>query len=465
MAHDFDALRKALGYEQWNLLGASYGTRYGMTFMQLYPESVRSAMFFGLRMKNTFYDRVPAGLAASLQKVFDECAADPNCQNAYPDLEADFYRLLDRIKEQPVEIEKFITEKFSESTHYYTQEMVLSTLFYMLYQKQGIEMIPAVIQQLANGNDWILQNLTAPSIKRMSGTKTDASLIISCVDDEPRPDYLSPYGNTSLAVKIRETFDGFPDDRIRYFFPVLSGERHFPEEQWQQLDIPTLLFSGALDPTTPPTNADSLLSNLSNARHYVIPGSGHTPQMDAALDFTAFIDDPKPEKDISTAMNIKPLQFVHQIVLNRGLAETFTKIQTGNYKPVFLPALALLLCVFGLLYFPIRFVIQKLRKKPAKEKIGLLLPVWLVAAVPLVLSFLLVKVVGETMASNPFLLSMGFAGESNFLEPGAVVLLIALLWSGWKVYKNPTLKIKTPVVISLAGGFLFLIFLPLMNFI
>ncbi|MBL8058998.1 MAG: alpha/beta fold hydrolase, partial [Anaerolineales bacterium] len=39
---DLDAVRAALGYEQINLYGASYGTRAALTYLRLYPDRVRT---------------------------------------------------------------------------------------------------------------------------------------------------------------------------------------------------------------------------------------------------------------------------------------------------------------------------------------------------------------------------------------------------------------------------------------
>jgi len=40
-------------------------------------------------------------------------------------------------------------------------------------------------------------------------------------------------------------------------------------------DRPTLLFSGAADPVTPPANAEHAASTLSHSLHLVVPGQGH----------------------------------------------------------------------------------------------------------------------------------------------------------------------------------------------
>ena len=39
---DFDAIRAALGHKQINLYGGSYGTRAGLVYMRMFPESIRS---------------------------------------------------------------------------------------------------------------------------------------------------------------------------------------------------------------------------------------------------------------------------------------------------------------------------------------------------------------------------------------------------------------------------------------
>ena len=46
-AHDLEAVRKALGYSQFNLNAGSYGTRAAQVFMRAYPNSVRTALLNG----------------------------------------------------------------------------------------------------------------------------------------------------------------------------------------------------------------------------------------------------------------------------------------------------------------------------------------------------------------------------------------------------------------------------------
>jgi pimeloyl-ACP methyl ester carboxylesterase len=43
-AEDYEDLRSALGYEQWNWYGASYGGRIGQILLRQYPERLRSVI-------------------------------------------------------------------------------------------------------------------------------------------------------------------------------------------------------------------------------------------------------------------------------------------------------------------------------------------------------------------------------------------------------------------------------------
>ena len=42
-----------------------------------------------------------------------------------------------------------------------------------------------------------------------------------------------------------------------------------------EVDVPVLIFSGALDPSTPPRTGDQVAAALPDARHVVIPNEAH----------------------------------------------------------------------------------------------------------------------------------------------------------------------------------------------
>ncbi len=153
IAHDVEDLRTALGYEQWNVRGHSYGTRHSMTQIQQFPHTVRSAALSGMSVLHGYSNYRPVYTARSLQIVFDYCSSDYNCNEVYPDLEGDFIRLLQSIDEKPIPIPSFAQNLAGEVNIKITPLYIQEGLFRILYAKSGIEIIPALIHQLAEGND------------------------------------------------------------------------------------------------------------------------------------------------------------------------------------------------------------------------------------------------------------------------------------------------------------------------
>ena len=78
---DLDDVRAALGAEQINLVGGSYGTRAAQEYMRRHPDRVRSATLFGLVPPS---EQMPQHFARdaqhSLDAVVAECAADAACR-------------------------------------------------------------------------------------------------------------------------------------------------------------------------------------------------------------------------------------------------------------------------------------------------------------------------------------------------------------------------------------------------
>ncbi|CAN5369738.1 alpha/beta hydrolase [soil metagenome] len=82
-ARDMDAVRAALGEEQINFFGYSYGTRLGTAYSELFPDRVRAMMLDGVVDQNidTLSDELIE--AAGFQQAFDayaaDCALSPDC--------------------------------------------------------------------------------------------------------------------------------------------------------------------------------------------------------------------------------------------------------------------------------------------------------------------------------------------------------------------------------------------------
>ena len=106
-AGDLRDLRRALGYNQWNLHVLSAGGVIGLTVMRLYPRGIRSVILDSA-LGNRFKLRGPdvwGGQNRALEMVFAGCAADAACAAAYPNLRARFYDRVHALRADPVVVD------------------------------------------------------------------------------------------------------------------------------------------------------------------------------------------------------------------------------------------------------------------------------------------------------------------------------------------------------------------------
>lgn len=148
-AADLEDLRLALGYEQWNLLGSSYGTRLALTAMREYPQGIRSVVLDSTRPLQINESQTPADAERAFQTLFRGCAADPTCNAAYPDLERVFYDLVEQLNTKPVTLPGI--DPFTGRTYdvLINGDTMISTLFQAMYSTEIIPLLPRAIYDAA----------------------------------------------------------------------------------------------------------------------------------------------------------------------------------------------------------------------------------------------------------------------------------------------------------------------------
>jgi len=100
-AQDLRNLRLALKLDAWNPMGASYGSRVVLRLMQIDPAGTRAAVVMASlplaprlsRADNALFRR------ALLTRLFQDCAADPACAQAFGDLAQKFARIQEVLKD------------------------------------------------------------------------------------------------------------------------------------------------------------------------------------------------------------------------------------------------------------------------------------------------------------------------------------------------------------------------------
>src|SRR5690606_13434952 len=84
----------------------------------------------------------------AFRKLFDGCTADAACAAAYPDLEARFYALVDKLNETPAAMQ--ITNPANGETYdaIFNGDGLIGLVFQMLYQTNIIPTLPLLIDQI-----------------------------------------------------------------------------------------------------------------------------------------------------------------------------------------------------------------------------------------------------------------------------------------------------------------------------
>ena len=99
---DVNEVLAALHYNHVNLVGISYGTSAEQMFLLRHLGRVRTmTLLSGTLLTIPVFERFPQNAQLALNNIFAECAGEPSCHKAFPDLSADWTALWTSITTQP----------------------------------------------------------------------------------------------------------------------------------------------------------------------------------------------------------------------------------------------------------------------------------------------------------------------------------------------------------------------------
>ena len=270
---DLDEVRAALGYDRINVYGGSYGSTTSLVYLRQHGDHVRSVAIFGVAPPSA---KIPLSFAKGVQdavnRMFADCAADQACKAAYPDVEAEFKKVLARFDNGPVEID--IPNIYTRSSQKVsvTRDAFVDAIRHLLYVPNAAAALPALIHMGANGD---LSGLMGTAFQVVSQIDAKISrgmqLSVICAEDAPfitdndikTTSANSFYGDARVRVTMKACAE-WPQAKVAASFldPVKS-------------DVPVLLVSGELDPVTPPWLAQNVAKTLSHSRLVLVHNATH----------------------------------------------------------------------------------------------------------------------------------------------------------------------------------------------
>ncbi len=308
--HDLDLVRAALGYETINLYGVSYGTRAALTYLKDYPDHVRAVILDGVLPQDTVLGLdVARDAQRALDLMFARCAADADCNAAFPNLKSEFESLLTTLEAAPVSVTLPHPNTGEQTTTDLDRDSVALTIRLLSYTPETVAIIPLLIHSASQGNYAPLaaQGLVVSNeLEQSISQGLNASVL--CAED-------TPFIDLDAAAEASEgTYLGnLQTDELEQLCSVWTqGDIPADFKQLVTSDKPVLLLSGEADPVTPPSNGEQAAQTLSNSLHIVAPGQGHNVVYRGCLPrlVADFIEAGSVQGlDVSCVQNIKPLPF------------------------------------------------------------------------------------------------------------------------------------------------------------
>ncbi len=269
-ADDIDDVRRTLGYERWNLLGISYGTRLALEIMRRHPQGIRSVTIDSVVPPDVdLLAEHPSTVQRSFKLLFSMCEAQATCNRTYPGLRKALVDALDRLARAPAPATLSDGTKIS-----LTAGLAMNVLSQLLYDETVWPFLPEFVYQLRDANYTVFVGILEELSEDESSISLGMHLSVQCADEYPftsRSKVLAAVG--ALDADLRPYLANITYFAMCEIWNVAPSPATANEAVTSAL--PTLVLSGDLDPVTPPAWGARAATSLSGASVFTFKGVGH----------------------------------------------------------------------------------------------------------------------------------------------------------------------------------------------
>lgn len=454
VAKDLNALKLKLGYSTWTVYGASYGTYMTQVYASNYPNDIKSLILdSSVADISDYYTENTSNYMTSLDKVFNACKNDAACNSEFPNLEDDYYAVIEDLTNNPITVS--VDKSTVESGEFtFNEEDFKIAIQQALYNKQFVEIIPLLISQFKDRNKDALGTLVA-SFSSLLGLDYGVYYCVSCNEALPNNDIKTFELNSSQYAKLKGGLSFYKSD----FKVCEQWNRNKPDSLAQNYDLsklvnaefPVIVISGEYDPITPVTNGEKVAKKFKNA--YTLTGYtyGHVPGFTFIGNevLRDFIKNPAQQPDPEAFKQAEKLHLVSNVTVNSGVSKMGNSISQMN--PIFFSPLviAFLLMIAFIFIYSINLIRKKYQG--AANKI-IRIVTTITSIVGLVTVTGLILALSEVMNRNFFILAFGLPDNFNYLFTLTIVFtllaLISLVFFTVKIKKITDRSIIFSVLFS-----------------
>ena len=321
-ARDVHAFRLALGLEQWNVWGISYGTILGQAYIKEDPEGIRAIVLDSIVPLNagdqSHYWQVIKWYDRDLRKLEELCRADAGCAKRYPDLGERLRQAARSVLDTPITVDVEKSEIYPSGKARVFADIVAFLPFIMLYEQTSYPGLPGMIYAwtdlVEKRDETLFKALAQAGDGDLGGLSQGMYNAIFCLDGYREAQISSGAADREAFPVFGEVlgsaeFDKKAAQRCRDFG---MAPRDGAEYQPPSTDIPALIVAGDMDPVTPPPLAKAILPGFSDATYVEFPYAGHGPlrSVECGGDLlNLFFDDPNGEPDLSCVDEMEAPRF------------------------------------------------------------------------------------------------------------------------------------------------------------
>jgi pimeloyl-ACP methyl ester carboxylesterase len=294
---DLDEVRAALGFNQIDLYGGSYGTRVAELYMRRYPAHVHAVILDGVTYpQQAIGAETPQDGERALNLIVARCVQTPDCAATYPQLQDDLSALLRQFGPQKVAVTIDDPNSGLPLLLQFNRRILNAALRLLSYGSMQASLLPALIHGAAQGKLRPLASQSVMNVRQFSDQLASGmQYSVICSEDEPffatanldRAAMAKTYQGTDMVDALHEICQLWPRGPV-------DADLHAPLHS----DIPTLLLSGEADPVTPPVDAERAADGLTRHRHLILKGEGHGQLPTGCMPIIAadFLDNAAPGK-------------------------------------------------------------------------------------------------------------------------------------------------------------------------
>ncbi|MGH7919681.1 MAG: alpha/beta hydrolase [Candidatus Dormibacteraceae bacterium] len=279
-AADIADLRAAMGIKHWDVYGVSYGSDLALQLLRLFPEGIRSVVLDSvLPPQINFVNHAWKAAAEGFNALFQACAAQAACSQAYPSLSSDLETAVHNLAAHPASVQVPLPDGTSQ--HLVIDGYTLANVVVVASLSSSFVGLPAMIHDAAQGN-------VLPTAKNLLTqiAGTPAGLVAYGISYGVFCGEVVPHTNQARELATAQAaLPNFPTSVLEL---IPQAARLLPDcKVWNvrpadpstavatKSSVPTLLLNGELDGVTPPSSAKLAAQTLSQSTVVLLPGIGH----------------------------------------------------------------------------------------------------------------------------------------------------------------------------------------------